>query len=215
MKKTEAFLLRREGKSYNEISKALNISKSSISHWFKNINWSENLKKELTQRAKKITTEKLNNFRKTRWEKFYTKARKEAIKEFPKLIKNPLFIAGVMLYWGEGDNKSKTRLSFTNTDPRMVKIFFTFLKKILRIKKNKLTVSLILYPDLREKTCKEFWITEASLQSARFVKTQYIQGRHKARKLNWGICMLNFSDGYNKEKIRTWIDLFSKNTRMK
>ena len=45
--KGSAFEMRRLGKSYQEIQRALNISKSTLSEWFQVLEWSENIKSAL------------------------------------------------------------------------------------------------------------------------------------------------------------------------
>lgn len=83
--KLKAFKLRKEGKSYREIAKNLNVSKGTISYWFKNINWSEDIKKQLEKKAKIISTERLKRLialRKKFLTELYKKAQNEAKKEF-------------------------------------------------------------------------------------------------------------------------------------
>lgn len=211
--KETAFNLRLRNKSYNEISKILDVPKSTLSFWFKDDDASKKIKKILERRAYLNTLKRVKKWvagNKARWEKWREEARTEARKEFENLSKNPLFIAGMMLYWGEGDNKSKNHVRLTNTDPRMIKIFSKFLINIIKVPKDKIKVGLILYPDLLEEECVNFWSFAAGLPKLNFYKTQVIGSRHPTRRLSHGICMILANDGRLKEKFLTWIDLFGK-----
>lgn len=209
-----AIKLRKQGKSYNKISKELEIPKGTLSNWFSGIEWSEGIKRELIRKANYIARKNLqyyNKKHKEKWEKWREEARQQAKREFPKLMKDSLFIAGLMLYWAEGDSKIKNPIRLSNTDPRMIALYIKFLTKSLKISKEKLRSTIILYPDLSEKKCIDFWTAVEGIPKSQFYKTQFIKGRHPTKRLTHGICMIIFSSRQIKEKILIWIDLLSKN----
>lgn len=214
--KREAINLRRQGKSYREIGVALNIPKSTISEWFKDIDWSKIIKDKLILKANleaKEKIKKLNIGRSLARKKLDDLALKESREEFVKLSNNPLFVAGIMLYWGEGDKNIKNPIRLTNTDPRMVNVYVKFLIEILKIDPTKIRLGLITYPDNSEKDCKTFW-EKATASKVSFVKTQIIIGRHPTKRLQTGICMVSTRNKYLKIKILEWIDLFHKKNIM-
>jgi hypothetical protein len=146
------------------------------------------------------------------WEAWREEARVEARKSFPYLMKNPLFIAGIMLYWGEGDSNLKNgHVGFTNTNHHMMRIYSAFLSKVCLVKPEAIKAQMILYPDLDEGRCLSFWSEVINVPATQFYKTQYIQGRHPTKRLSHGICMIRFADRRLKEKIAIWIDLFQQN----
>lgn len=208
-----AIELRRKGKSYNYISKELNIPKGTLSEWFKDIGWSQHIKETLTNRVYWLARKRLaqiNKRRKKQWEQWRKEHRIEAIKEFPLLAWKDLFVAGLMLYWAEGDNNLKNGVRLTNTDPRMIKLFIRFAQEICHISRDALRIGLILYPDLSEEQCRDFWSTYLGVPLIQFHKTQYIQGYHPTKRLEKGICMVIIGGVGLKEKIHTWIDLYTK-----
>ncbi|MBI2024862.1 MAG: hypothetical protein HYT03_02130 [Candidatus Harrisonbacteria bacterium] len=212
--KEKAVELRRRNKSYNEIVRALGIPKGTLAGWFKNDKGSQKVKELLDKKNRKkasIRIRKLVAINAVKWNKYYATADDEAIKEFPNLLKNPLFVAGLMLYWGEGDNKSKWVIRLSNTDHRMIALYVRFLTKTLRIKKIKIKIGLILYPDLDEQRCVSFWSRVTNIPLIQFYKTQFIRGHHPTTRLKNGICMVSFSDSYLKRKVFKWIDLFGIN----
>jgi DNA-binding Lrp family transcriptional regulator len=209
-----AIKLRKKRKSYNEISKILGIPKSTLHYWFRNLRWSEEIKKELTRKAIRKATKRMRiliKINKQRWEKWRKKSQKAAKKEFSKLKSNPIFIAGIMLYCGEGDNKPRSSVRIANTNPRIIKLFYKFLRKICKIPKEKVYVNLLLYPDLQEEKCKNFWYKQTGIPLKQFGKSTIISGRHPTKKLENGICLLKVkASGELKEKILVWEDLLLK-----
>ena len=209
-----AIKLRKKGLSYAKISKELDIPKSTLSDWFCKIGWSVDIKKELIRKANYVAKHRLvllNKKRQAMWEQWREKARQQARDEFLQFILNPLFISGIMLYWGEGDSKLENSIvRISNTSPEMIRLFALFLQKICLIPKEKLRMSLILYPDLKEKKCKQFWSFASGVSENQFTKTQFIQGRHPTKRLTNGIGIIYVSSRELKEKIFVWIGLFYK-----
>lgn len=207
--------LRKTGKSYNQISRELKLSKSTISYWLSSNKESKAIKEKLTKqnlKTSKIRIRKLIETNRRKYKFIQEETRDKAEETFYKLLSNPLFIAGITIYWGEGDSKQKNPLRIANTDPRMIKIYVCFLKEVMKIKEENIKLALILYPDLDNEVCKNFWVKVTNLRKSNFIKTQYIKGRHPTKRLENGICLV-VANGGNREKIKmlTWIDLLSKN----
>ena len=211
--KKTAFGLRKRGHSYNSISRKLGVSTSTLSVWFSKLSWSKELKQDLTKKAFEKVYPQLKAMQeahKKKWQDLRYQARIEAKREFKILRNNPLFISGVMLYWGEGDKKNKNSLRLANTDPALIKIYKNFLRKTCSVAEDKINVWLLLYPDLDEVECKKFWIDKAELRINNFKKSMVIKGRHEHNRLSYGVCNINVHNSYLKEKMSEWINLFSK-----
>ncbi|MDO8604075.1 MAG: hypothetical protein Q7K40_01565 [bacterium] len=209
--KEKATQLRRFGKSYQEIAGELGIPKSTLSAWFGASLWSQKIKDDLnvvTHRKHTIRIEELNKVRGEHLRNLYIQARHEALEDFEILKYHPAFISGVMLYWGEGDKASLHRVSLTNTDPAMIRIFMGFLKDVCGVEEKRIKAWLLLYPDLQESECKKYWKEEAHLQNVIFNKSMVIDGRHKTKRLGHGVCTVGVSSRYFKEKMLLWISLF-------
>ena len=209
-----AIELRKRGISYNKIQKKLGIPKSTISYWFKNESWSQEIKKVLTKKALYVAKKRLrlvNKARRIKWEKWRKNARKEARKEFFYLQKDPLFLAGLMLYWGEGDSKIENGIvRLSNTDPKMIKIISLFLQQKCGVPKEKIRITLILYPDLDENKCKTLWSKVSGIPKNKFYKTQIIYGKHPTKRLKYGICNIYVASRKLKEKILIWTKLYQQ-----
>ncbi len=210
--KKEAVRLRKIGMSYNEIKTTLGVPKSTLSDWLKTNGWSDKIKRLLIKKAQiksTIRLQKLNLIRGKHLAQLYEEARSEAKSEFEHFKLYPLFVAGVAIYWGEGD-KATRNLRLGNTDPAMIKIFVKFLREICGAEKEKIRAYVLLYPDLDSEHCKNFWIEQSGLTGKNFNKCVIIQGRHKTRRTKYGVCTVGISSSYLKEKMFTWLDLLPK-----
>ena len=209
-----AIKLRKRGKSYSKISKELDVPKSTLSNWFSDINWSKLIKVDLTKKANYIARKRLRSYNKKQkifWEAWREQARQQARDSFSKLKSNPLFISGIMIYWGEGDSKiENSHVRISNTNPDMIRLFNLFLRIICEVPKEKIKMAMILYPYLNESKCKNFWSKTSGISQNQFTKTQFIKGRHPTKRLTNGIALVYFSSRELKEKIFIWIELFHK-----
>lgn len=211
--KEKATKLRREGKSYREIKAELGVPVATLSDWFRDQDWSKTLSAELGQKALTKNKARIVHLGKIRGEnlsRLYNEARKEAEEEFQLLKNHPLFVAGVMIYWGEGDKASKSGFRVTNIDPEMIRIFISFLQKVCRAPKERIRASIIIYPDLNQDVCEKYWAKSIGLPKESFTKTIKIKGKHTTKRLQYGVCTVNFSSRFLKEKMLVWIDLFGK-----
>ncbi|MCX6787962.1 MAG: hypothetical protein NT108_02235 [Candidatus Kaiserbacteria bacterium] len=211
--KQEAFVLRRRGKSYLEIRKALKIPKGTLSGWFSTVDWSKQIKERLASQAQDQHTTRLidlNRVRGQHLKKVYEEAREEARVEFNEMKYNPLFIAGLMLYWGEGDKLTKYSTAITNTDPDLIRLYVFFLKNACRIPEEKIRAHVLIYPDLSDEDCRKYWSHESSVNLSQFTKSTIIVGRHKTRRIKYGVCMIGISSTYLKVKMLEWLKLLPK-----
>jgi hypothetical protein len=133
---------------------------------------------------------------------------KEAIAEFPFIKNNSLFIAGLMLYWGEGDkNLSNSTIKLANSDMGMIRFFYVFLVNGLGIPKEKIAFNLLLYPDLVDTVQKKTWSQATGLPLSQFRKSVFIVGRHPTRRLSHGVGTIRVGGRKYKEKLMKWIEL--------
>ncbi len=205
-----AIELRRSGKSYKQIRAELKIPLGTLSDWFREIDWSKELTKRLSQDQIKTSTKRileLNKVRGRNLERVYEEARKEAREEFEQLKYHPLFIAGLMLYWGEGVKRRKYGTKLANTDPELIRLFVHFLQKVCGVPREKIKAQVLVYPDLEEKTCRAYWTKWSGIPWENFIKSTVIQGRHPTKRLNWGVCTVMVSSTYFKAKLLEWLRL--------
>jgi AcrR family transcriptional regulator len=205
--KGKAFILRRSGKSYREISAELGVAKSTLTEWFRGVDFSQAIRQELTKQAKKKSTKRLvelNRVRGAALSIHYELAEVEAKKEMQLYRHLPLFSTALALYWGEGDKRSRNQVRIINADPAVLQVFVQFLKQLCAVPDEKIRLALFTYEDLNEEACRRYW--RKKLAITRFHKTQVLKSRSKSKRLPYGTCMLVVSDSYLKKKLQVWID---------
>lgn len=159
--------------SYSEIRKRLGIPKSTLSYWLREFPLSEERILELRRQGWKKAEAKIEKFRATMREKKELKDREvydKYQKKFSSLSKKALFIAGLMLYLGEGGKRDHTKIAFANTDSKIIKFFIHWMNEFLGIPKDKIKVNLHLYENMDIEKEKKFWQDELGLHENQFYK---------------------------------------------
>ncbi|MDO8495831.1 MAG: helix-turn-helix domain-containing protein [bacterium] len=209
--KEKAIQLRRQGMSYKKIRAEIGVPIATLSDWFKRESWSFDIKNRLASDASLANPRKLElmvRATKQKWQKIHQQWKEEAIKEFPKLKNNPLFMAGLMLYWGEGDKKLENgQVSVSNSDPHLIRLFYLFLTKVTGTPLERISLRLLLYPDLIDNVQKNLWSRATKIHPDRFKKSTTIQGRHPTKRNSYGVCIIKVSSRQLKEKVIKWLDL--------
>lgn len=119
-----------------------------------------------------------------------------------------LFVAGIMLYWAEGWKKNSQYASFSNSDPKMIRLFLMFLRKLCGIQEGRVRLLLHLYEDQNEKELRNFWSEVTNVPLSQF-NSSYLHkakpGNYK-RKSEHGTISLRYGDKKLLEQILEWID---------
>ena len=130
--------------------------------------------------------------------------------EYKHYKKDSLFIAGIMLYVGEGDNTHRRLIRVANARIDVHKVFLRFAVEYLGVPKNKIHFWILLYPDLNEEKCMRRWSKELSIPFHQFYKNQVIQGKSKKRTLHFGVGNTIIGSTVLKYKLNRWIELATK-----
>jgi hypothetical protein len=191
--KEQAKQLRLQGKSIKQIAAQLKIAKSTASVWTRGITLTPAQVEGLLKRE--ITDEQAiahgNIFRNRR-------LAAQDIGRERVWSEDPLYLAGCMLYWGEG-NKSKNAITLANAEPAMLILFRKFLAKFFKIKNEDITITLNCYTDLHSfDEIKDYWLAKLKLPESCLRKSQ-VNNRPKSskNKMNhseYGTCYLCVCD---------------------
>lgn len=170
--KNLAINLRKQGWSMNEIKDKIGVSKSSISLWVRNIQLTDNQKKELSQKG--LTKESIERRRATRLGR--ENARRQIIidageKEINALSEQELKLIGTALYWAEGGKKNRGTVQLSNGDPRVIELMMKFFKKICKVPKEKFRGHIHIHPHLNIKEAEEYWSKISGISIKQFYKT--------------------------------------------
>ncbi len=175
--KQSAIKMRTEGLSFKMIAKILAISNSTSHLWLKDIKLSNEalLKLKDSQQKGRLKGQQTIKLKAQSIDSNILNLVKKdlaKIKLAPALSK----LLCAFLYWGEGE-KSKNTLAFTNSDPKMVKLFLTFLRQGFNINEGKLSVFLHLHSYHNQKLQITFWSRVCTIPKSKF---------HVYNKVNFG-----------------------------
>ncbi|NBV77875.1 hypothetical protein EBR66_06950 [bacterium] len=92
--------------------------------------------------------------------------RKMPIDNIPKAV---LFGVGVGLYWGEGTKSNPTSIRLGNSDPRLIRVFVSFLEHCFAIQRSKLRFGLQIFGDMDADKTIAFWKRELSVSRKQFL----------------------------------------------
>ena len=207
--KRKAIELRLQGKSYREIRVVIpNLSKSTLSGWLKYVKLTPEQEKRLRRNIKKITYSarvKAAWTKKREKQERIQKIIKEAKKELPSLLKNPLFLIGLSLYWAEG-SKSNEYIQFANSDPRLIKIIMRWFRGVCKVPEEKIRIHIYIHKVYRNENCEEFWSRVAGIPVSRFGKTTYKPTPHRIKKnLDYkGVCRIETGNVDLFRRIMGW-----------
>lgn len=136
--KEKAIKLRHKGFSYSEILKTVPIAKSTLSVWLREIGVAKRYKQRLTEKRRQAQFKAQQACREKRI-KITEEIKFLARNEIGKISKRELWLIGTALYWGEGTKQGirnvSARVTFSNSDPKMIRIFLRWLMVCCNIQK--------------------------------------------------------------------------------
>ena len=167
--KSKAIDLRKKGMSYSQIKEQLNLSKSTLSLWLRNMPLSEERIKELNSHNP-MRIERYRNTMKEKREVRWGNVLDKVSKDIGRLSERELFLAGLFLYWAEGGKTERFSLTFSNTDPSMVLFFATWMERCLGVNKKDMHIKLHLYKDMDINKYQNFWAKKLKVPRKIFEK---------------------------------------------
>lgn len=205
-RKRKAVSMRKQGKSYGEISKATGASKSTLSYWLKTIPLSE------TQR-KKLYTAKLKNMlkgsnsvrerRKREVDAILESARREI--HLP-LSEDEIRLFGAAIYWAEGSKGGL--MEVTNSDPALILYMVHWIENMFNIPPAELKAKLNIYPQQNDSDIKKFWSSLCGIPLSQFGKSfvKPLSKDYKKNNLYYGTIKIVVPKSTNKKlQVFGWI----------
>lgn len=201
--------LRGEGASFSEIMEKIpKLSKGTLNGWLKDIELTVDQKERLLLKIK-------TGGNKARFKGSQTNRRKRiettekiiylAKSEAKKKISEPLFLAGIMLYWAEGD-KTQERVGFTNADPVMIEFMMNWFRNFCYVPESKFRIALSIMTLHDKNESEKFWSQIAGLPLINFNKTRVkptlLKGKRNPSYM--GTCRIIISDKNLFRRITGW-----------
>jgi len=215
--KNKVLKLRQKGKSINEIVKRLDVPKSTVSQWCRDVQLTQKQIERLVKRQEsgsyKGRMKFLERIRRERMEEI-VKLRKEGLKEIGNLNRRDLFIAGVAMYWSEGYTyPGGDQVGFTNSDPKMILFILKWLKEICKIPIEKLSLQIKINKlhKSRIKDIENYWSKLTKVPLVQFNKTILIKSSIKKIypnfNVHYGTLRIVVRQGTKlRRKIHGWIE---------
>ena len=177
----KARALRRQGYSVKEITRALSVSKSSVSLWVRSIKLTAKQKKRLSEKGHSLDV--IEKRRATRLSNEYARRQvffQNGIREIETISRRDIFFIGQGLYLGEGAKYSRGNASFYNSDPRIIQIMMRFYREICGVPDTKFKAQVLLHPHLDAQRAEKYWSKISGISRTQFQKTS--QQHNKASK---------------------------------
>lgn len=170
--------LRRQGWSIGAIARKINVSKSSVSNWCRDIELTKKQREILTRRAiegghrGRMLGSAVNHQRKIERIAYHVQ---EGKKQFETLSPRELLLVGTAIYWGEGTKKSE--LGFINSDADMIVFMYRWFQIALGVKKADFKPRILINSlhKRRDKIVKRYWSKLLGLPVSQFRKTTYVK----------------------------------------
>ncbi len=213
--KVKAINLRKNGYSYNKILKLLDVSKSTLSLWLRD------LELEAEEEMKLLKGRELARYKGARaqYNKRIRKTNqiiKEGQNEVKLLMKDTLFIAGLMLYWAEGSDDFREKIKFSNSDPAMIRFMIWWFRKYSDVSKKRFRIGLHIHTLHCRKNVENFWSKTTKIPLNQFQKT-FIKPttlKQKRNPLYNGTCNIVISHKDLFRRIKGWKLGFIKELRL-
>ena len=176
-----------------EIARVVGVSPSTVSLWVRDIELPEGQHEALLARNPAY------NYQRNGWAENVRrgKARRNGYqlrgRQLVRLA-NPLYIAGCMLYWAEGD-KTRNSVRLSNSDPDLIALFGRFLRECFDVPEENFRVNCYLFADhiARQREVEKFWLDVLGLPRAclrKSIVNSYSRAskRKRVNKLPYGTC---------------------------
>ncbi|MEU3712399.1 hypothetical protein [Streptomyces catenulae] len=161
--------LRRAGRTYDEIVAELDVSKSSVSLWVR----------DLPKPTK--SPEEMHRMREARWAPYReerdrrtAETKAAATKEIGTLTDRELFLLGVGLYWAEGAKSKpyarRESVQFVNSDPDMITVYLAWLK-LLGVETGGLRCHVMIHESADTPAAERYWADLVGIDVSALGKT--------------------------------------------
>lgn len=178
--------LRLQGRSYNEISRALDLSKSTLSIWFRSLKLPDHAQVRLQRRVREGSMRGLlrRNKRQTALaSERHVRWRAQARNQMSALSMKDLRLVGTALYWAEGSKRgARHALGFANADPDVIRCMMRFFREVLGVPENKFRLAIHAYVGMDIESTLTFWSRYTGIPRAQFHKTYLGVSRASRRR---------------------------------
>lgn len=187
--KLKAIKLRKRGFSLDEIVSKINVAKSSVSVWVREVELSKAARRRLLKRiqlGQLIAAE--NKKRKTKEIlKFYFDNAQKTI-SLRKLNSYYKKIVCSLLYFCEGAKDHFVGVRFSNSDPKLTRLFINFFRDSFDVDEKKFRLCVHLHEYHNPKVQLKFWSTVTKIPLHQFIRPYLKPNTGKRKRENYPGC---------------------------
>lgn len=178
--KEQALKLRKVGTSISDIALKLKVSKSTVSHWCKDVALSASAMRAIVSTSKSKSTAALleytESLRAKRQRAIFSDMN-DGRKLLGKLSERDVYCIGLGLYWGEGYKRGSQEFGFTNSDPFMVLFYLKWLEVVFKVERKDLVLRVGINEIHRNRleAVEKYWAQLTKIPLSNFTKTSLIK----------------------------------------
>lgn len=206
----QAKQLRLQGMTYQEIGGKLDVAKSTLSLWLRDLPFPEasqpNARRRyflenVQRRGAAANREK----RLAMWRRYAEEAKLEmgSVDRTNQQLARAILS---MLYWAEGSKHDRGGLTFANTDPRLAALFLSLLRRCYRLDEQRLRVRLHIHHYHDPEKVEWYWSKLLSIPLNQFQKT-FVKPRSATKRFRqnfMGICFVRYQDSAMRRSIMSY-----------
>ncbi|MFD5717076.1 hypothetical protein [Streptomyces sp. NPDC127036] len=178
--------LRRQGRTYNEIQAELGCSKSSVSLWVRDLPHPEPRCTPEEQRARMNAG--LARLR-AEQDQVREETKRQAAESIGELSDRELFMAGVALYWAEGQKSKpyqrRETVAFVNSDPGVIQVYLAWLD-LLDVPRERLRFRVMIHETADVDTAERYWADLVGIDATTLLATTLKKHNPKTVRKNVG-----------------------------
>ena len=214
--------LRKQGKTYGEIEKILELPKSTVGWWLRGIKMPTIIEKQTLERCRKKWRKNIADYNKTYAQirsheaaKIREEYKESGAREIKKLTKKDLKLIGSALYWAEGNIKNRHLLRFANSNAEIIRIMMKFFRETCKISEAKIKARIHLYPVMDQRKTTNYWKKITGLPKKNFHTPQVqiskaSKGKRPKNTLPYGTLHLTAGNTETACRVKGWIMGISK-----
>lgn len=199
--------LRRLGLSYGEIMGLIPVPKGTLAYWCREIRLSDSQIAAIKQRCGPAAAPRDTQWRRRlEIEELEEEARRFALDH----LDDPFWVAGTVLYWGEG-SKTQRAHSLANADPAALRLFIRWTQRYVQ-SDPAFVLKLNLHAGNDEPAAKVYWRRSLGLPNAEFYQS-YIKPEgtgHRKNHLPQGVCQVRMRRSADASvRVAAWISVLA------
>jgi hypothetical protein len=172
IERERARVLRKQGKSMNQIIKETGFSKASVSFWTRDIVLTKAQRNKISKRGRSV--ESIEKRRLSRLFNINNKRKaiiETAKKDFSDLSPRDLKLIGTMIYWGEGGKTGNWSVRLANSDPLVIRVMMRFFREICKVPEDKFHAHVHTFENADVEKTEKYWSEISGISRKQFYKT--------------------------------------------